>query len=296
LTGELAALGAALIWSVSVTIFRIKASYAHPVGINIFNGLTSCACFLVTAFVAGIVFPADVSVWATLVLSGFIGISIGDSAFYGALPRIGVPLTSVIQCLAPPVTGLLAWFFLSERLSGLELTGILITTLGVAGYVYFEEPVEAAGPEVPRSRYVQGLWLAVIAALGQAGGSVVAKTALSSAEPTAAAFIRLAGHVLILAPITLMIPRYRGVVKSVTAKPKGALWIMLAGFLGSFLGLQLLATGIKHTSVAVALALSSTYPIWTMPIAYVLLGERFRPISVLCAVVAVSGVLLTVGW
>jgi drug/metabolite transporter (DMT)-like permease len=65
-----------------------------------------------------------------------------------------------------------------------------------------------------------------------------------------------------------------------------------AAFVGTFLGLWLMQLGIKNTESAVANALHSTTPLFTLPITVFLLRERLGWLAVTGSFVAVGGVVL----
>ena len=65
-----------------------------------------------------------------------------------------------------------------------------------------------------------------------------------------------------------------------------------AAFIGTFLGLWLMAVGIKHTESAVANALHSTTPLFTLPIALFVLREKVGKLAIAGSFVAVAGVFL----
>jgi drug/metabolite transporter (DMT)-like permease len=66
-------------------------------------------------------------------LSGVIGMGLGDLALYGALPRIGSRLSLLMtQCLAAPIAALAEWLWLDVTLSPAQLLAGLVILAGVA--------------------------------------------------------------------------------------------------------------------------------------------------------------------
>jgi drug/metabolite transporter (DMT)-like permease len=66
-------------------------------------------------------------------LSGVIGMGLGDLALYGALPRIGSRLSLLMtQCLAAPIAALAEWLWLDVTLSPAQLLAGLVILAGIA--------------------------------------------------------------------------------------------------------------------------------------------------------------------
>jgi len=66
-------------------------------------------------------------------LSGVIGMGLGDLALYGALPRLGSRLSLLMtQCLAAPIAAFTEWLWLDVTLSPLQLLAGAVILAGVA--------------------------------------------------------------------------------------------------------------------------------------------------------------------
>ena len=282
--GWVASLGAAFAWSFSVTIYRIWGVGRSPRWLNLFKGLVALLLFGVTALMTQSDQTIPGPAVFTLALSGVIGIFLGDWAFFSALMRLGGTLTSAIQCVAPPMTAVLAWVFLSESLEPRQVVGLIVTSVCLAILVFYESRksgnvggegslIGAATPKI----FWGGVALALVAAISQAAGAVVARPVLNGLSPFVAASLRLWFPVLIL--LIWEILKQGGIsnaLKGVTGGG-GIAMLALAGFLGTFLGLTLMMYGMAHAPLGVALALNSTYPVW------VLLWERISGRSTLGA-------------
>jgi drug/metabolite transporter (DMT)-like permease len=70
--------------------------------------------------------------------------------------------------------------------------------------------------------------------------------------------------------------------------------IILAAFLGTYLGISLQQTSLKYAPAAIAQALSSTSPLFVLPLA-VLAGEKVSFRAVLGVVFAIAGIALLLG-
>lgn len=89
--------------------------------------------FLATYAVAnrGIPFPAaPPQAWALMLGSGLVGIVIGQSLFYRAVPVIGVATSTSLGLLIPLVAGVGSWLAFGERLERMQIVGALVLLVG----------------------------------------------------------------------------------------------------------------------------------------------------------------------
>ena len=270
-SGWIASLGAAIAWSFSVTIYRTWGVGRSPRWLILFKGLIALGLFGVTSLLTRSDEALSNSAVVTLAWSGVSGILGGEWAFFSALMRLGGTLTSTIQCLAPPMTAILAWLFLGESLEMRQVAGLTVTSACLAVLVFFEARksgrVNQAGTKAvsgSRRIFFGGVALAVIAAMSQATGAVVAKPALNGLSPFVAASLRLWFPVSILFVWEMV--NQGGILKAVRGITSGGGIAMLAvaGFTGTFLGLTMMMYGMAHAPLGVALALNSTYPVWSL--------------------------------
>lgn len=86
-----------------------------------------------TYFSRGYLLPVDATVqnWTWLSISGLIGFFLGDLFLFQAYIEIGTRISMLILATSPPMTALLGYIFMDERISPLGLLGMLITILGV---------------------------------------------------------------------------------------------------------------------------------------------------------------------
>ena len=136
--GEGAALLAALLWAAATLMFGQLGKRLSPLVLNIAKGVIAIALMGLTLALqyglrqnaASLTLPA-LSV-TLLILSGALGIGLGDTAYFSAINALGARKALLLETLAPPIATILAWIFLSESLSLLAISGITLTLLGVA--------------------------------------------------------------------------------------------------------------------------------------------------------------------
>ena len=184
------------------------------------------------------------------------------------------------------VAALGAWMFLGESLSLLQVVGTALASAGVAMVVYFRGV--AAKPDHATRR---GILCGALGALAMSVGVLLNKRGLGATDAMTASCLRLSGAVVALALVAAwrrdLMPDLRRLLQPAVMRR-----LVPASIIGTFLGLWLMSVGIKHTQSAVANALHSTTPLFTLPIALLILKERMGRWAIAGSFVAVGGVFL----
>lgn len=289
--GEIAALSAAFIWAVATIIYARTGNRAPALFLNLVKGTIAVAMLGVTILVLGDAAPElTTSQWLWLAGSGVVGISIGDSAYFSAIKRVGPSQTLLIESLAPPLTGVLALFFLHEAIGFWAWTGIFLTMSGILWVVTEHHPQQ-------KSINLPGLGFATLAALCQATGMVMSRQVMVTTDitPLWAALIRLAAASLVLwTLLPLLKPEIvlrRECWRAIGAARNGWAFFTLAVFLGTFLGIWLQQAALKLTDAAIAQTLISVSPLFALGLA-VLAGHKVSRRSLVGALITLAGVAL----
>src|SRR5690606_3046588 len=140
--GEIAALLTAFCWTISGIAYEKAGKKVGSLAVNyirliigfIFVSLYSLAT-------RGLFFPMDATYhnWIWLSLSGFIGFFLGDLFLFQAYVEVGTRISLLIMASSPPLTALLEFIFLKEKLDVISLLGMLITILGIAIVILSKE-------------------------------------------------------------------------------------------------------------------------------------------------------------
>ncbi|MEM1350225.1 MAG: DMT family transporter [Myxococcota bacterium] len=293
--GELAALSAAAVWATASIIFtKLGRQQISPLALNLLKCSLALALMILTLLaLEGRGFPTAMSDWelGALGVSGIIGLTIGDTAYFHALIRLGPRRTLLLATLGPPATAVLAWPFLGEPITGLMVFGMGLTMAGVVWVIRERQPaVDAQTPASMSKEELVGLGFGVLSVLCQATGNVLSKFGGSALEPLEMSIVRLAFGVALLVVVVGTKRAFLDVLKPLKS-PRQAGWLALATLLGTYLGIWLLMAGLKRTSHAgIAATLSSTSPIFILPLAAIFLDDRPTLRAVLGALIAVSGV------
>lgn len=289
---ELAALGAALCWSVTGII---ASGAVLALGPFAFNRLR---WGLVFAMLAAIVLAtgrwhgvASVDFWR-IALSGLFGIFLGDMMLFMAMVRLGPRRTGALFALNAPIAALLGWVFLGESLSPLAVAGIALSTLGVALAV-LGRPGRSGGH---RFEVIRGpIWLAVgmgvLAAAGQAVGSLIARPVMAQGfDPYVASMLRIG--VAAAGQVAMMQMPLRVFAQAGPLTPRVVMLTALSGLIAMVIGMTLLMFALQGGKVGIVSTLSALSPVLILPVLWVLTRARPSATSWLGAVLAVLGMAL----
>jgi drug/metabolite transporter (DMT)-like permease len=290
--GEFAALGAAFLWAASSSIYALLGQRIPPLQLNLLKGLIAIAFIFFTLIVVAQKTPEFALLPVSfLLLSGAIGIGLGDTAYFSALNCLGARRTLLLETLAPPMTAILAFVFLGESLKAVAWCGILLTILGVA-WVITERTVSLV---VSSANPMQGIIWAILAAIAQASGAVLSRFALieSDISPLWSTLLRLVGGSAIVI-FLLLFSRPRQGVEGIQWTGKSIAIIILTAFGSTYLGIWLQQTSLKFAPAGIAQTLTATSPLFVLPIAF-WLGEKISFRAVLGVLIAVVGIGILFG-
>lgn len=294
--GALAALGAAAVWATASIIFtHLGRQNISPLAMNLIKCSLALALMILTlGLTTDHWTPQGLETfqWVALGVSGVIGLTLGDTAYFHALGRLGPRRTLLLATLGPMITALLAWPLLNEPMTVQIVAGICLTLLGVAG-VIFER--SAPGPDVAASTGLTreekvGIGFALLATTCQAVGNVLSKYGGQGIDPLEMSITRLIFGVAGVA-LVVTLGRRLGEVALPFRDRRQTAWLVLATILGTYLGIWLLMAGLRYTTHAgVAATLSATSPIFVLPLAAIFLSDRPSPRAIAGACVAVAGI------
>jgi drug/metabolite transporter (DMT)-like permease len=293
--GEGAALVAAALWAISTVLFGRLGKTLQPLVLNFVKGLVAIALILLTLlwrWGQAPDLPPMAVMW--LLLSGAIGIGLGDTAYFSAVNTLGARRALLLESLAPPLAALMAWAFLQEALSVRAWGGILLTLLGVAWVISERVPGTTQERNQDSALLWRGVTWGMAAALGQASGSVLSRAALADTvvDPLWSSLLRLTAGGVVLVVLLSGRGQLREPMR-VARSPQ--IWpiLGLTAFLGTYLGIWLQQVAFKYSPAGIAQSLLATSPLFVLPLA-ALLGDRVTGRAVLGVLVALGGVWLLI--
>jgi drug/metabolite transporter (DMT)-like permease len=291
--GEIAALTTAVCWAATSLFFTIAGK---QVGSQLVNRVRLPLATLFLAIthllLQGQVLPihTEPSRWGWLGLSAISGLVLGDAMLFQAFVLIGTRLSMLLMTLVPVIGALLAWVFLGETLSLLEIGAIIVTVSSVA-WVVSEQRNSNSVDSNPRS-YVIGVLCGIGGASGQALGLILSKRGMAGDFPAlSASLMRLATASVVIWLWALIRGQLRPTIEGLQARR--VRWAIVGGtVVGPFIGMTFSLAAVQLTQVGIASTLMALSPVILLPLAHWIFKERITPRGIVGTVVALVGVAM----
>jgi drug/metabolite transporter (DMT)-like permease len=282
--GAVYALAAALAWSVTSLLVRSLIGDYGSVTINAVRwtvaGVLLVACVLLRDGAAALVTMS----WQTfgLLALSVVCIAVGDTVFFEGTHAIGVGRAMTIATIYPIGAALLAVAFFDETFTTAVAIGSVLTLAGVAAIVG-SRPGEMEG-----DRLWSGVWLTVLAAAVWAVSTAVMKPPLREIEPLTAQAIRLP----MASALLWLTPWARGAAKNL--RNGGRRPLVRIGVLSMVTAASsvFFVASLKYAGVTIGAVLSSTAPLFAIPLGVIFLGERVSALMIAGAIIATAGIVV----
>jgi drug/metabolite transporter (DMT)-like permease len=271
---ELAALGAATCWALTGLISAGPAGHLGAPAFNRVRQVFVTGLLALYVIATGAWRDLDAANIGPLLLSGLIGIFIGDTLLFATLNRLGPRRSGILFALNAPIAALLGWLVLNEALSASAVAGIGLTAAGVFLAILFGK----RRAQMHEWEKIKGpLWIGVLlglgAATGQAIGSIIARPVMETGiDPFVASLLRVGIAAACLSVLTQL--------PIASVKPKGPLTLKVAamtaltGILALAIGMTLLLFALSGGKVGIVSTLSATSPVMILPMLWLRTGER----------------------
>lgn len=263
---ESAALAAAAFWALTGLISTGPSQYLGAIAFN--------QARMVMVFAGLSLYVALTSGWGSItpelalpiLLSGFVGIFLGDTALFLTLNRLGPRRTAILFSMNAPISTLLGWLILGEVLSARATLGIAITLAGVVLAITFgKRKSQLHHWESVKGPLWIGVSLGLLAALFQSVGSLFARPVMEAgADPVAVSSLRVGVAAIGLVLLARLPAQRFGPANRMTLKVAGM--IALSGFIGMGLGMTLLLFALSGGEVGIVATLSATTPALQLPL------------------------------
>ncbi len=289
--GELACLSAALLWAVSIQLFRDAINRHGARAANLFKCAFAATLLAVTVVAAGswrafsVTSPRDLGLVA---LSGLLGLTLGDTALFSAVARLGAHRGLLLQTLAPVFATAIA-IPLGERLDAAQWIGSGVVLAGVMIVLSRDD----GRPGRPAVGIAAGVALGVLSAFGQGTGVVVAKAGMATLPILPATLLRLAvgaGGLAAVGAVTGTLGRAAAALRDRRGLPR----LALASFFGTYLAMLLMMAGIAWAQASIAAVLLATPPVFGLVVESALEHRLPSARGVLGTAIAIAGVALLV--
>lgn len=291
--GELAALGAALSWTVSALLYRKALSEAKPVSANIVRlTLTSAVllAFLIATGMLGVLasLPANVVVLAGV--SGIIGLGFGDTLYMISLKMIGVARAVPVTCTYPLFNLLWVALLAGEPVTWSVALGAVVIVSGIwllslgeeRGTLGSQKKVLGRGLAVALATAL--LWSVSIAMMGLA-----VKETPNLGDAFAINTIRVLTVAVSFAVSAPIVDKGLGFLKM---RRRTVVTLIAGGIVALGLGWFLLSYSFIDTLQSRAVPISSATPLFSTLAGILLLHEKVNAKNVMGSIMIVAGIFI----
>ncbi len=292
--GELAALFTSLCWSLSALAFTLSG---RIIGSQVVNRIRVLLAFLMLMVINWILLgqpiPLNLRIdnWFWLILSGAVGLAIGDTFLFRTYQLIGPRLGLLLLSLAPVFSTLIALFLFNEKLSISQLAGMVVTLVGIGWVILTNREVQMG--DSPHKLSGKGILFGVIAALGQAAGLVLSKQGMQGdISPFAGTLIRMIAGFGFLWGSALISKQVIPTIKITWQNPKSLRWVFIGSIFGPVVGISASLLSLQYAKIGIASTLMALPPVFMLPISYVAFKERIGWQAVIGTLVAIIGIAL----
>ncbi|KIE18879.1 membrane protein [Vibrio sinaloensis] len=286
---EWLALAAAFLWAVASLLSVTPAQHLGTFAYSRWRMGCTSLILGTMAMVTGGWSTVEASAISAMMLSGVIGIFIGDTALFACLNRMGPRQAGLLFSCHAVFSAILGYFLFSETMTKMELLGSLLVFTGVITAIFFGRKGQTDNQlEAIKGKVWIGVGLGLVAALCQALGGIIAKPIMQTdIDSVAASAMRMmtafAAHCLFFlsgAKLARATQPINIKIFSITA---------INGFLAMAVGMTLILYALQEGNVGMVALLSSTTPIMLLPILWIYSGKRPNRFAWIGAIVAVIG-------
>jgi drug/metabolite transporter (DMT)-like permease len=289
---DLLALGAAACWAVGSVMSVTPARHLGAFAFTRWRMAMVAVMLWTVVAVQGSWHGFDGHAWGIMAISGLIGIFVGDTALFSAINRLGPRRAGVLFATHAAFSAVLGFVLLDERMSLQALLGGVLTLAGVMLAILMgRHKGETHDWETDRGHVGMGVALALLAALCQAVGSLIAKPVMAQhVDPVMASAVRVT--VATAAHAVLLLVGFQAARASQPPTLRVVAQTGLNGFIAMGIGMTLVLLALEKGDVGMVAILSSVSPILVLPLLWLQLKRAPAPGAWLGAVLTVAGTAL----
>ena len=294
--GEFAALGAAISWAVAPILYRKALSSASPVSANIVRCATNAAVLVVVLLALGLtgaLASLPVQVVAVVIVSGMVGLGVGDTLYMVGLKSIGVARAVPLAATYPLFSLLWATLLLGEPLTFAAVVGTVVILLGI--WFLSRERVDSA-VHVHGRLELTGVAVSLLTAVVWSVSITLMDFAVTMPGVVnglganyAVVTVRIAGMALVMLALAPLLDRKRGFLK---LGWRAVVLLCVGGLVANGVGWLLMNYSFLNIAVAQAVPISSTTPLFSTLAGFAFFREKLTRDNTLGALLVVAGVVL----
>ena len=288
--GEIAALLSAFMWAGSSAMIGSQLQRVPTVvasAVRLIGGMLLLWAMSLALLLVGQTHGLNLGPLLALAGSAVLGLSVGDTLYIAGIRHIGlVRATPISMAMFPLFTFVLAAVLLGEASTPSVVGGAVLIVLGL--HLVTRRPGSVASTQEGGQLW-WGVGLVLLAALLWALAGVWLRAASTGVNPAMAGAVRVSAAGL----VTLAAMRVSGHSVRLTQCDRRSLLVLTAaGMFGTGLGSMLYVMGVQLAGAARTAILSSTTPLFALPLAALFLHERLTARLIGGALVSVVGIWL----
>jgi drug/metabolite transporter (DMT)-like permease len=286
--GQTLALISAVAWAFAVILFKKSGETVHPIALNLFKNFLTMVLLLPTmAILHKVLFrPVQFSEYAIFLISGILGLAIGDTLFFMSLNRIGAGLSAIVGYMYSPSIIILSVLFLKESLTLLQILGVILILSALLSTTQIKLP-----ENLSRKKLLIGILWGVLSAVATAIGVVLMKPMLGKTPLLWATEIRLFAGFFGLLLVTLFLPNRKKIINSLFTK-KGLGYTIGGTIVGTYISIVVWLGGMKYTQASIAAPLNQVSNLFVFVFAALFLKEPITIRRFLAIIIAFLGAFL----
>jgi len=275
----------ALFWGGTFIAGRILAGQVPPLCSSFLRFLIAAiALLLILVLNRNLPPPPPRKCWFRLLLLGFTGVFSYNILFFTGLERISAGRAGLIIAATPLVITILSALIYRERLTLLNVAGILLALTG-ALFVISNGHIS----QLLSGGFGQGELAIIGCVLCWAAYTVFGRSVMIEMSPLSSVLYSiLAGTAMLLLPALL--EGLPGVLSTMSTQSWGAL--VFLGVFGTALGFTWYYKGIEAIGVSRASIFINMVPVFAILLSWLILSESFRPSVIIGGTLVLCGVRL----
>ena len=293
--GEIAALSAAICWSVAVIIFKSSSKLLSPFLITALKNSIALISFIVFFLLF------DIPLWydgfsntdyIKIVVSGILGMGIGDILFIYALSKIGANRVAIINCFEPAVIYCFSILILGTILTTQQLIGFIIVIISLL-IISYENDIKDINPHLKK----RGIIIQLTAIFLSSLGIVLIKPVLSKVSDSitiqlwVTAFRLFPGF--IVAWLIFFFQKNKLIQLQPLKKSSMIIKMIFSSGLGTFIALSFWIIGYANIEKPpIASIIGQTSVIFIIILSFIFLKEKISKMRIVSILFALCGVVL----
>ena len=288
-----AALISSFLWAAASVYSFQTVKEIGPVRFNTYRVIIGFVMLWAIMIVMGELPVLDWRPLIFIMLSGAVGVFLGDILRYATLVRLGPRRTVVFMAMSSPIVIVFGALMLNEILSAWTYGGLSLILVAVLVTGLFDIKGDHNNKyETITGVAYAGIAIGLVAAVFQASGILLAKLALIGAyTPLQATSLRISGA-FVAAVLYALATRRVGTLFQVTGSQLGR--VAVSTLAAMVCGTVILIYALKNAPVSIVTVFQSMVPVFITVIVWVVMRRRpnlvaaISVIAVVCGVVAIS--------